>query len=67
MKELRVQRDNIRILFVFDPRRVAILLIGGSKTGRWNEWYRRMIPVADVLYAQYLETLREEGLLDEDA
>jgi hypothetical protein len=39
MKELRTQHDGkpYRTLFVFDPRRVAILLIGGDKTGndRW--------------------------------
>ncbi|MGI8857361.1 MAG: type II toxin-antitoxin system RelE/ParE family toxin [Thermomicrobiales bacterium] len=32
LKELRPKRNDIRILFVFDPRRTAILLIGGSKT-----------------------------------
>jgi hypothetical protein len=36
MKELRPPPGNIRILFAFDPRRTAILLIGGDKTGRWR-------------------------------
>lgn len=63
MKELRVPFENIRVLFAFDPRRMAILLIGGDKTARWNLWYREMIPVADNLYDEHLETLREEGLL----
>ena len=63
MKELRPPAGNIRILFVFDPRRMAILLLGGDKTNRWNDWYERMIPVADRLYDEHLATLRREGLI----
>lgn len=63
MKELRPLRGNVRILFVFDPRRMAILLIGGDKTNRWKDWYDAMIPVADRLYDEHLRTLRDEGLL----
>lgn len=62
MKELR-PTTSVRILFAFDPRRTAILLIGGDKRGRWTSWYREMIPVADRLYDMHLETLRREGLL----
>jgi hypothetical protein len=61
MKELRPRHGNIRVLFAFDPRRTAILLIGGDKTGRWEEWYRQMIPVADRLYDEHLDALRREG------
>ena len=61
MKELRSRTGNIRILFAFDPRRSAILLIGGDKTNRWSDWYQEMIPVADQLYDDYLEELRREG------
>ena len=60
MKELVCPRD-IRVLFAFDPRRTAILLIGGNKSKRWKEWYEEMVPVADDLYDGYLEELREEG------
>jgi hypothetical protein len=63
MKELRPPAGNIQILFAFDPRRTAILLIGGDKTHRWREWYDLMIPLADDLYDEYLAELREEGLL----
>jgi hypothetical protein len=63
MKELRPRPGNLRILFAFDPRRTAILLLGGDKTGAWSDWYRRMIPRADELYDRYLEDLRKEGLL----
>jgi hypothetical protein len=63
MKELRPPEGNIRILFAFDPRRMAILLLGGDKTNEWTSWYQRMIPIADRLYDEHLETLRSEGLL----
>ncbi len=47
MKALRPRGGNLRIIFAFDPRRSAILLLGGDKTGQWRRWYREMIPVAD--------------------
>jgi hypothetical protein len=53
MKELR-PTSTIRILFAFDPKRVAILLIGGDKRGSWNRWYDQMVPVADALYDEHL-------------
>lgn len=61
MKELRTPGGNIRMLFAFDPRRTAILLLGGDKTGRWKEWYEEKIPLADRMYEEYLEELRGEG------
>ncbi|MBX5443663.1 type II toxin-antitoxin system RelE/ParE family toxin [Sphaerobacter sp.] len=63
MKELRPPAGNIRVLFAFDPRRVAILLIGGDTTNQWQDWYERMVPIADQLYDDHLETLRKEGIL----
>ena len=62
MKELRVtaQAHELRILFVFDPRRRAVLLLGGDKTGRWRGWYRTAIPEADALYERWLRDLDEE-------
>ena len=55
MKELRVSKGGaIRILFAFDPRRQAVLLIGGDKTGQWLAWYEEAIPVADDLFDEYL-------------
>lgn len=50
----------IRILFVFDPWRSAILLIGGDKSGNWKPWYTAAIPEAERLYADYLEERRGE-------
>ena len=64
MKELRASKEGaLRILFMFDPRRQAILLIGGDKSGDWEEWYDRTIPIADDLYDEYLDELRKEGLI----
>lgn len=57
MKELRA--GTLRALFVFDPRRNAIILVGGDKRDRWAKWYEENIPLADDLYDTYL---REEGL-----
>ncbi len=64
MKELRTQHRGrpLRTFFAFDPRRRAILLIGGDKTGD-SRFYERMIPEADRLYDEHLEELKEEGLL----
>ena len=64
LKELRcAERGALRILFLFDPRRTAILLLGGDKTGQWKKWYEYAIPRAEALYRTYLEELRAEGLL----
>ena len=64
MRELRAQSGGspIRVFYAFDPRRSAILLIGGDKTGD-NRFYRRYIPIADRLYDEHIEELRREGLL----
>lgn len=64
MKELRPRGGNLRVLFAFDPRRSAILLLGGDKTGRWQDWYRETVSTADELYDAYLVELRKEGLLE---
>jgi hypothetical protein len=64
MKELRAAKDGaLRVLFVFDPRRTAILLLGGDKSGQWESWYRHAVPAADDLYDEHLSELREEGLI----
>jgi hypothetical protein len=64
MRELRTQHDGspLRTLYAFDPRRIAILLIGGDKTGdnRWNDTH---IPIADQLYDEHLLQLKKEGLI----
>jgi hypothetical protein len=64
MRELRIQSKGnpIRIFYMFDPRRTAILLIGGDKTGD-DRFYERFIPIADQLYDIYLEEIKREGLI----
>ena len=64
MKELRAaKRGALRVLFMFDPRRQVILLLGGDKSGAWNAWYEWAVPVADDLYDAYLGELHDEGLI----
>lgn len=46
--------DWLRVLFCFDPRRQVILLLGGDKTGEWNDWHEWAVPLADDLYDEYL-------------
>ena len=63
MKELRpgsTGRSELRILFAFDPKRQAILLIAGDKSGNWTRWYKRNIPIADDLFDKHLQNLRGE-------
>ncbi len=62
MRELRVQHQGrpIRVFYAFDPRRTAILLIAGDKTGD-DRFYDRMVPIADRLYDEHLEELKREG------
>lgn len=68
MKERRAER-SVRVLFAFDPRRTAVLLVGGDKSPddpkspNWNDWYDRYVPIADELYDTHLDELREEGLI----
>lgn len=65
MKELRpasTGRSEIRISFVFDPMRSAVLLVGGDKSGQWSRWYQEAVPEAERLYEIYLvERSSEEG------
>lgn len=63
LKELRppsAGRTEIRILFVFDPWRSAVLLVAGDKSGQWTRWYRDAIPEAEQLYDTYLKERQEE-------
>ena len=61
MKELRPGssgRSELRVLFAFDRRRQAILLIAGDKAGNWQRWYARNIPRADDLFDEHLRGLK---------
>ena len=65
LRELRIQHRGrpYRVLYAFDPRRVAILLLGGNKTGD-GRWYEREIPIADRLYDEHLAELARGGAPD---
>jgi hypothetical protein len=65
LRELRIQHEGrpYRVLYAFDPRRTAILLLGGAKKGE-NRWYEVNVPLAEKLYTIHLEQLMEEGLID---
>jgi hypothetical protein len=58
LKELRPGSSGtteVRILFIFDPARNAVLLVAGDKSGRWDQWYRDAIPAAETAYEAYLK------------
>jgi hypothetical protein len=57
LKELRpgsAGRSETRILYIFDPRRNAVLLAAGDKAGQ-EAWYRQAIPLAEQRYEDYLK------------
>ena len=62
MRELRIQHAGrpYRILYVFDPKRRAVLLIGGDKTGK-DRWYETHIPLADRIYREYLREMEQDN------
>ena len=60
MKELRAT-PTIRVFFAFDPRRRAMLLIGGDKAGKTKRFYRQMISKADQIYDAHLRRIKEES------
>ena len=56
LKELRPRppgTGEVRMLFVFDPARQAIILVAGDKAGTWNRWYAGAIALAEQRYAAY--------------
>ena len=54
-------RQKIRILFVFDRWRQAVLLVAGDKSGDWQGWYKSAIELAERLYDEHLRTQGEAG------
>jgi len=61
MRELRIQHAGrpYRTLYAFDTRRMAILLIGGDKTGN-DRWYEENVLIADRLYDEHMQTLKKD-------
>ena len=60
LKELRVQHRGqpCRVLYAFDPKREALLLVGGMKSGG-RRWYRRALRAAERIWQRHLEQLEE--------
>jgi hypothetical protein len=61
LRELRIQSGGhpIRVFYAFDPKRQAVLLIGGDKTGD-DRFYETMIPLSERIWKEYLhETVQE--------
>jgi hypothetical protein len=65
MRELRIQHkgEPYRVFYAFDPKRIAILLIGGNKTGN-DRWYENYIPIADAIYEQHLDSFKKEDYIN---
>src|SRR5688572_4705908 len=64
LKELRpgsAGATEVRLLFVFDPQRQAVILVGGDKAGHWRGWYRTAIPLAETAYADHLRRIGERA------
>ena len=65
MKELRpgsTGQTEVRMLFVFDPQRQAVILAAGDKAGAWRGWYTVNIPLAEDRYARWLRgDYKDEG------
>jgi hypothetical protein len=64
LKELRPGSggaSEVRLLFVFDPRRQAVILVGGDKAGNWRGWYRTAVPLAEAAYAEHLKRASGQG------
>ena len=47
------------MLYAFDPRRTAVLLVAGDKTGD-DRWYETNLPIADRLFEEHLRTIEKE-------
>lgn len=63
LKELRpgsTGATEVRLLFVFDPLRRAVFLVGGDKAGDWQGWYRSSIPRAEAAYQDYVTQQEED-------
>lgn len=58
LRELRAQSGGrpIRVSYAFDPKRQAVLLLGGDKTGD-NDFYRWFVSESEKIWSQYIKEL----------
>ena len=70
LKELRVTscgQSVIRILFAFDPKRQAVMLLAGDKSqagpskAKWNGWYAINVPKAEQIYRRHVRRFDRDG------
>ena len=56
LRELRLQSSGhpLRVFYAFDPKRQAVLLVGGDKAGN-EKFYEEMIPLSERLFAAFLK------------
>jgi hypothetical protein len=62
LRELRVQSGGrpLRVFYAFDPKRQAVMLLGGDKTGD-DRFYKTHVPRAERLWEEYLADIEAEG------
>jgi hypothetical protein len=63
LKELRFNSGDkvVRVFFIFDPDRNAVLLIGGNKAGSGDKtFYDTMIDQSEKIYGRYLDQRKKE-------
>lgn len=61
MKAFRFKADHgvWRVVFAFDPKRKAVLLVAGDKSeGSEKRFYKGVIAVADKRFDQHLAALK---------
>jgi hypothetical protein len=61
LRELRAAsgRRALRVLYAFDVRRQAVLLLGGDKSGS-KHFYATAVPVAEQLWETYVSDMQKE-------
>jgi hypothetical protein len=58
LRELRKKGQPLRLIYAFDPKRQAVMLIGGDKTGD-DRFYKTIVPRAEKLWEAHLVELAE--------
>ena len=53
-------RTEVRVLFAFDPKRLAILLVGDDNSHARSTWYEVNVLIADERYDAHLRGLNAE-------
>jgi len=64
LKELRpgsAGASEVRLLFVFDSQRQAVILVAGDKAGNWRRWYKTAVSLAETAYADHLVWMTKQG------